>query len=448
MTAFSPIVSARVPRYTSYPTAPHFHSGIGSSAFRAWLEALAPDRALSLYFHIPFCDTLCWFCGCHTTIINHYSPLLDYLGWLRREVDQVAAMLGTRRRVAHIHWGGGSPTLLAPDHIRALSAHIRQKFEVLPESEFAVEIDPRGLTDATIAAMAEVGVNRASIGVQDCDDTVQRAINRIQPFSVTASAVDRLRAAGIDAINIDVMYGLPYQSVAHVQQTIAAMLILGPQRYAVFGYAHVPSFKKHQALIPAGALPDEEERLRQSEAARALLTSSGYVPVGLDHFALANDPLAIAQSEGSLRRNFQGYTADTADALIGFGASAISALPEGYVQNCSDVPSWRRALATGTFAKAKGIALSREDILRRAVIERLMCDLSVDLREMAAGYGFPEDHFASEIADLSVYAESGILEIASGRIRVSPDARSFVRIVSSVFDAYLRTAPATHSVAV
>ncbi len=442
------LLVARVPRYTSYPTAPHFHAGIGAPAFRSWLEELPEETGLSLYVHIPFCDTLCWFCGCHTRVVNRYSPVQGYLEWLVREIDGVADILGSARKVTHLHWGGGSPTLLSPADIGRLSDHLRRRFRIATDAEFAVEIDPRGLSDATIAALAAAGVTRASIGVQDCDPRVQRAINRIQPFEVTKSAIERLRDASITAINIDLIYGLPHQTTELVRRTIEATLALEPDRYAVFGYAHVPAFKKHQNLIPAEALPGFEERAAQFTATHALLTACGYAAIGLDHFAKAGDPLAVAQRAGTLRRNFQGYTTDQASALIGFGASSISSLPQGYVQNAADVPAWRRALAGGLLPASRGIRLSREDRLRAAVIERLMCDLEADVGALAERFGCPANHFAAELADLAPLEADGWIAVAGTRVSIRPEARAFTRIVASAFDAYLPKSTAIHAAAV
>ena len=442
------LLEARVPRYTSYPTAPHFSGAVGATTYRTWLEALPVEVPLSLYLHIPFCDTLCWFCGCHTSVINRYSPVNDYLQWLDREIELVAAALGGRRRVAHVHWGGGSPTLLQPSDIIHVADQLRTRFELQDDCEFAVEIDPRGLSAPTVNALAAAGVNRASIGVQDCDAKVQRAINRIQPIEETSDAVRGLRDAGIVAVNFDIMYGLPHQTVEMVERTIDATLALEPQRYAVFGYAHVPHFKKHQALISEEALPDGRERLEQCDAATRALTAAGFEAIGLDHFARPADPLAVAARGGRLRRNFQGYTTDAAPALIGFGASAIGALPQGYAQNAPDVPTWRRSLAAGYLATARGIAVSPEDRLRRSVIERLMCDLEVDLDLLAAEHGFSATTFAPEMALLEAYARDGMISSDGGTIRVQNHARSLVRIIASVFDTYLRASEARHSVAV
>jgi oxygen-independent coproporphyrinogen-3 oxidase len=404
--------------------------------------------ALSLYLHVPFCDTLCWFRGCHTKIVNHYSPLKSYLGLLLSEIETVAAIIGPGHPVTHIHWGGGSPTMLSPDDVKTLAGALAAHFTIAPDAEFAIEIDPRGLKDEMIAALAQAGINRASIGVQDCDETVQRAINRIQPFEETRSAVERLRTAGIVALNIDLIYGLPHQTQANVAHTIDMALTLAPRRFAVFGYAHVPHFKKHMQLIDEKALPDAEERLAQFELAHALLCASGYVAIGLDHFARPGDSLALAQRAGKLARNFQGYTTDDAPALIGLGASSISALPQGYAQNKAEVPDYRKAILAGELAVARGIALSDDDRLCRAIIERLMCDLAVDLDAVGAPFGKSAADFRPELAALAPYAEQGVVAIEGGRLTVPPAARAAVRLVAAAFDSYLGKSQAVHAGAV
>ena len=447
MNSRAELFSARVPRYTSYPTAPHFHDGINGQTFADWLRQLPPAMPLSLYLHIPFCDTLCWFCGCHTTVVNRYSPVADYLDHLFAEIANVGASV-RGHPVTHIHWGGGSPTMLSPADVKTLKAALAAQFAIAADAEFAVEIDPRGLQDEMVAALAEAGVTRASIGVQDCDEIVQHAINRIQPFEETRSAVDRLRAAGIHALNIDLIYGLPHQSLAHIARTIDLSLTLAPQRFAVFGYAHVPHFKKHMLLIDVAVLPDAEARFDQFELAHALLCAAGYVPIGLDHFARENDSLARAQKAGTLARNFQGYTSDDAPALIGLGASAISALPQGYVQNHPDVPAWRKAVDAGELAVARGIALSDDDRLRRAIIERLMCDLEVDLDRVGAPFGKSAVDFAPEAWALRHLMAEGFVDFIGSRLIVPPEARAAVRLVASAFDTYLAKSNAVHAVAV
>lgn len=437
------LFNARVPRYTSYPTAPHFHAGIGQSEVRQWLAGLPPRLPLSLYVHIPFCDTLCWFCGCHTTVVNRYSPVQSYLNNLFTEIATIAPLLAGHP-VTHLHWGGGSPTMLTPDDVRALKGTLTRHFDFAPDAEFAVEIDPRGLKDELIATLGECGLTRASIGVQDFDDTVQKAINRIQPFDETERVVNALRQAGVKSLNIDLIYGLPHQSRANVARTIELALRLKPQRFAVFGYAHVPHFKKHMQLIKTEALPDAEERLAQFELAHSLISAAGYAAIGLDHFALPDDSLAIAANNGTLARNFQGYTSDDAPALIGLGASSISALPQGYLQNKPEVPEWRKSIEAGELPVARGIALSADDTLRRAIIEKLMCFLEVDL----GAFGKTVGDFPREMEALGPLIAAGLVLCEGTRLRVPAASRAAVRLVASVFDTYLANSKAVHAVAV
>jgi oxygen-independent coproporphyrinogen-3 oxidase len=440
--------AASVPRYTSYPTAPHFHAGITGAVHRQWLAELPPETPLSLYAHIPFCDSLCWFCACHTTAVNHYAPVRAYCDLLLDEIDSAADALPGRMAVRHIHWGGGSPTLLNGEDIARLNAKMRERFDVLPDAEFAVEIDPRGFSPAMAASLAAAGVTRASLGVQDCDPAVQRAINRIQSDDETFNAITQLRAEGVSSINIDLVYGLPRQTLESWKRTLDFVLWLKPDRIAVFGYAHVPSFKKQQALIPAELLPDVEARLAQAEAARHILCAHGYAAIGIDHYARPHDALAVAARSGTLCRNFQGYTTDNAGALLGFGASAISALPQGYVQNLSVVPEYRKALTAGTLPAARGITLTGQDRLRRAIIERLMCDLSADLarllREHAPDGADLEDAFAA----LSPLTADGMVLLEGSRITIAPEWRAAARLACAAFDQYLGRSAARHSIAV
>jgi oxygen-independent coproporphyrinogen-3 oxidase len=440
------LLNARVPRYTSYPTAPHFHAGITNEMYRDWLAQAEPGAPLSLYVHVPFCDTLCWFCGCHTTVVNGYSPVGSYLDYLLRELDLIGGIVSGR--VTHIHWGGGSPTILRPDDVRRLASEIRNRVEVAPDAEFAVEIDPRGFDAAMAQALAHAGITRASIGVQDYDPIVQRAINRIQGPEVTADAVRALRRHGINRLNVDLIYGLPHQTSRGLGETIEAVLRLEPDRLAVFGYAHVPHFKKHQNLIPLDALPGPVERLEQADLAHALLTARGYVPIGIDHYAKPDDSLAIAQGERRLARNFQGYTADTAPALIGIGASSIGALPQGYVQNIADVPSYRAALKERRLPIARGIALSADDRMRRDVIGRLMCDLEADLVSISTAHGFADDYLDAEIRALEPLATAGIVDIDRRRISVATKWRTLTRVVCAAFDRHLRSTTKQHAQAV
>lgn len=448
MQPIAEMFSAKVPRYTSYPTAPHFHAGIDAQTYSGWLAAVPQDKPLSLYVHIPFCDTLCWFCGCHTTAVTTYKPITDYCDLLLQEMVLVSRALETRRQVNHIHWGGGSPTMLRiPDMLRINEA-IRAQFDVVPDAEFGIEIDPRGLDPSTVQALKVAGVTRASIGLQDCDPKVQRAINRVQTDEETAQAVFLLREVGIPSLNIDLVYGLPYQSLTSWERTLDFALWLNPDRLAVFGYAHVPQFKKHQALIPEAALPDIELRFQQAELARHVLCAHGYVAVGLDHFAKPHDPLARAAASRSMARNFQGYSTDHASTLVGLGASAIGSLPDGYVQNLATVPAYRAALAKGELPIARGVALSKDDRLRRAIIERLMCHLEVDLDQISKDFKASAADFSDVLEALGPMAADGVISVDQGKLTISPAWRSATRLVCAAFDQYLARSPARHSVSV
>jgi oxygen-independent coproporphyrinogen III oxidase len=430
--------SGPVPRYTSYPTAPHFRTTVAAETAAAWLEALPATTALSLYLHIPFCRSLCWFCGCHTKITRRDAPVERYLATLFEEIALVARRLGAPRRVAHIHLGGGSPSLLPPDDLRRLAETLHRRFAIAGNAEFAIEIDPRTIDDARAAALAEIGVNRVSLGVQDFDPTVQRAINRVQPFELTARVVDALRGRGIGGLNLDLMYGLPLQTLGGMARTVEQAIGLAPDRLALFGYAHVPWLKKHQNLIHAAELPGPWERWCQAQAAARGLAAAGYVPIGLDHFARPEDPLARAAAEGTLRRNFQGYTADPAGALLGFGASAIGSLPAGFLQNHPDLKAYDGAVSAGRLPTARGLAVTREDGLRAAVIERLMCALGADVGAVCRSFGFPADHLDDALWRLNALAADGLVEVAGRRVTVPEHARLLVRNIAACFDAYLQ----------
>ncbi|MEI6559769.1 MAG: oxygen-independent coproporphyrinogen III oxidase [Rhodospirillaceae bacterium] len=428
---------ARVPRYTSYPTAPHFGPAVGPAQVRDWLGRLAGGTAASIYLHIPFCESMCWYCGCHTKVVARYQPVAEYLEQLRREIDLIADAIPGRLVVGHLHWGGGTPNMVEPADFTAVMAAIRARFDFSPAAEVAVEIDPRTLSPAHVEAMAASGVTRASLGVQDFDAEIQKSINRVQPFEQTREAVERLRAAGVGAINLDLMYGLPAQTQEHCRHSAELALSLRPDRLAVFGYAHVPWMKTHQRMIDEAALPDALERWRQFAVISGTLVAGGQQAIGLDHFARAGDTMAVAQRAGRLRRNFQGYTTDGSEVLLGFGASAIGALPEGYVQNSPDYHRYESAIAAGQPATARGLALSPEDRLRRDLIERLMCDLAVDLEQVAARHGAAPDHFDPDLAALSALAADGLVAIDGRRLTVPEGARPLVRLVAAAFDPYL-----------
>lgn len=437
-----------VPRYTSYPTAPHFHLGVTATTYRDWLASVADDQPVSLYFHVPFCARMCWFCGCHTKVVRQYRPVADYASLLRREVRLVADAIPIRPVVTHVHWGGGTPTMLSQEDFAGLTATIRQHFRFAHDAEVAVEIDPRTLTEERASALAGCGVIRASLGVQDFNETVQESVNRIQPYEMTAQAVAWLREAGIEEINFDLMYGLPHQTVEDVIRTVDLATRLVPDRLAVFGYAHIPWMKTHQRMIDQAALPGATERLAQAEAAAARLVEHGYRHIGLDHFARPDDPLTRALEAGRLKRNFQGYTTDRAKSLLGFGASSIGTLAEGYVQNSVPFRAYADAIRNDQLAVMRGVRLDADDRLRRAVIERLMCDLVVDLGDMAANFAAPVDGFAPELSALTPMERDGLVEITGSCIRITEYGRPLMRSVCAVFDRYLNAGQTRHSRAV
>lgn len=437
-----------LPRYTSYPTAPHFHTGIGNDTYRAWLGALAPDATLSLYLHVPFCDTLCWFCGCHTKITRQYAPIAAYMGTIYQEIAAVAAALPAGLRVRQVHWGGGSPTILTPDDMRHAGRILHDAFAFAPDADFAVEVDPRGLDQARVEALAAIGLSRVSLGVQDFDPAVQVAINRVQSFEETEAAVRMFRAAGVGSLNIDALYGLPGQHVQQVLGTMALIVRLRPDRIALFGYAHVPWMKRHQTLIDEAALPGLTERHMEAEAAAELLVGEGYVRIGMDHFALPHDPMARAVREGRLRRNFQGYTVDPSDALIGLGASAIGQLPQGYIQNEVAIGRYRERIARQGLSVSRGFALAAEDRLRAFVIERLMCDLAYSQAELCRQFGGAADAVAAVAAAVVKDDSDGLVAATADGFRVTARGRPFLRSIAARFDAYLGSGGARHSAAV
>jgi oxygen-independent coproporphyrinogen-3 oxidase len=435
-----------VPRYTSYPTAPHFKPDVGADVYAAWLAELAPAEALSLYLHVPFCAELCLYCGCHTKAVRRREPLDAYADNVIGEISLLAGRLG-RRKVSHLHWGGGTPSILDSGKLIEIAQHLDEAFDLSCRREHAIELDPRHVGRPLVRTLASIGVNRASLGVQDFAPHVQQAIGRIQPYEMVANAIDTLREFGVKKINLDLMYGLPRQTTQDVRRNVALAASLKADRIALFGYAHVPWFKPQQRLIETAALPGPGARLEQTEAAREALTSFGYETIGFDHFALPHDDLAVAARTGRLRRNFQGYTTDDANALVGLGASAIGRLPQGFVQNAPDVGGYARAIAAGRLATARGVALAADDRLRGCVIERLMCDLQADIHAIAAEFG-SDERFTAELMALQPFVSEGLVRVQGNHISLSEKGRPFVRLLASVFDSYLQHGRERHSVAV
>jgi oxygen-independent coproporphyrinogen III oxidase len=436
-----------VPRYTSYPTAPHFVASIGANTYASWLADLQKSDALSLYLHVPFCQDICLYCGCHTKAVRRPEPVDAYAERLAREIDLVADHTGCRR-IVYLHWGGGTPSILGADRLRNLVSQLDVRLDLAALREHAFELDPRHVTKELAAALADIGVTRASLGVQDLSAHVQQAIGRVQPFSVVQQAVDTLREVNINEINIDLMYGLPNQSVYDIQRTAALVHELKPQRLAVFGYAHVPWIKRHQRLLDEASLPAPAVRFDQATAAHETLTSLGYEPIGLDHYAIPRDNLAVAARARTLRRNFQGYTTDNASALIGIGTSAIGRLPQGYVQNASDTSNYSRAIMSDCFATARGLVLSAADRIRGRIIEELMCHLDCDIGEILDEHNDIQDSFEREFEALMPFVSDGFVQIDGHRIIVDESGRRYLRLIASTFDAYLLNFYARHSVAV
>lgn len=438
----------RLPRYTSYPTAPQFSDAIGHEAYGSWLASLPAGTSASLYLHVPFCRSMCWYCGCHTTITQRNAPIVDYLEVLRREIGLAADRLSSPLPVCHVHFGGGTPTIMQPDEFMELVGLLRQRFSLDAGTEIAVEIDPRTLTRAMTAALGEAGVTRASLGVQSFDPVVQRAINRFQSFEQTARATEGLRAAGVRGVNFDLIYGLPHQTVESCIETVHKSIELRPERFSVFGYAHVPTFKRHQRKIDEVVLPDGAARYEQAEAIAEALVEAGYRRIGLDHYALPEDSMVRAQVDGVLHRNFQGYTTDPSDVLIGFGASAIGRLPQGYVQNEIVLGRYAERISRGELATAKGYALTADDRLRADLIERVMCDFKVDVAEVCGRHGTAPESILQAIPRLQMLEKDGIITLEGNVLSVNDDTRFLVRSVASAFDAYLGRSGRTHSRAV
>lgn len=425
-----------VPRYTSYPPATGFHDGVGLQTWSDWMRRQPTGSNLSLYIHIPFCKSMCWYCGCHTTIPNRHDRIARYLDALDADIRRRAGYAPVGSRVTCIHFGGGSPDMLEPAEFAHIMTRLREQFTITSDAEIAVELDPRGVTTELCTAMADHGVNRASLGVQDLSSEVQLLINRVQPRAMVEAAADRLRAAGIRAINMDMMYGLPAQSRERVIATATALAEMGADRISVFGYAHVPWFKKHQRAIPDSRLPGASERFEQMLAAAATLGDAGYDAIGFDHYARPDDPLAIAAAKGTLRRNFQGYTTDSCDLLIGLGASAISETPQGYVQTIADPVRYAEAVMSGADMLARGVERSPAEFATATRLADLLCRFETELA--------PTDN----VDALAPLIADGLAQIESGRLVVTALGRPYVRNIAARLDPALRLAENRHSTAV
>ena len=433
------------PRYTSYPTAPVWKEGVGAREYAALLvESAGEDqpRPLSLYLHLPFCEKLCYFCGCTVVITGTEHRLEDpYLATLEREIDWVASRAGRNRQVVQLHLGGGTPTYFAPDRLEALLARLRERFAFSPDAELGVEVDPRVTTPQHLAPLARAGFNRLSMGVQDFDPRVQAAINRIQPYEDTHRLVEEARGLGFPSVNMDLIYGLPHQTPESFSATIDRVLEIAPDRLAVYSYANVPWMKKHQRILEPH-LPDERTKFEIFQTALERFQEAGFEYIGMDHFARPDDELARARRSRTLHRNFQGYTTKAGTDLIGIGMSAIGEVGDGYVQNARDLAPYRAAIEREGAATFRGVRLTADDRLRKSVIQSLLCHGVIVKAEIEREYGIRFDEtFADALERLRPCAEDGLVELLPSEIRATSVGRVFLRNLAMPFDAYL-TAPA------
>ncbi|MDR2512572.1 MAG: oxygen-independent coproporphyrinogen III oxidase [Puniceicoccales bacterium] len=436
------------PRYTSYPTAVQFSEQASREALLSdAVGDLSGEGELSVYIHLPFCETLCWYCACNTITTRDHGQVALYLDLLRREIALWRSRLARRPRVGQLHFGGGTPSFLRPQEIGALGAMLHDAFDFTATAEVSVEIDPRRLTAEHVAAFRRIGANRASLGVQDFAQEAQRAINRVQSLEATADALRWIREAGFASVNFDLIYGLPMQTVGTFQRTLDEVIRLAPDRLAVFSYAHVPWLRPAQKIFErTGTLPSPEEKLALLQIGIERLTRAGYAYIGMDHFALPGDELAAAQRARRLRRNFQGYSTKAGLSILGLGLSSISQTPGAFRQNEKTLEGYLACINAGELPFTKGLLLQREDRIRQEIIMRIMCDREVDYAVLGArlGVDIPE-HFREEIARLQPLAEDGFVELSAGGLRILPMGCFFRRNIAMVFDAYLASGAEHHS---
>jgi oxygen-independent coproporphyrinogen-3 oxidase len=433
------------PRYTSYPTAPVWREGFRPADYAQILEEAGAARSpapLSLYIHLPFCEQLCYFCGCTVVITGSQHSLEDsYLETLEKEIDWVADRSGSGRSVAQFHLGGGTPTYFAPERLERLAAKIRSRFTFGRDAEIGVEVDPRVTTREHLETLSRLGFNRLSMGVQDFDPQVQKAINRIQPYEETRDLVRQARALGFPSINMDLIFGLPFQTPQTFESTIERVLEIQPDRLAVYSYANVPWMKKHQNLL-LPHLPDEHTKFEIFRTALERFTAAGFEYIGMDHFARPTDELSRARAERTLHRNFQGYTTKAGTDLLGLGMSAIGSIGRAYVQNRRDLGPYREGVARDGAATFRGFRLSDDDLLRRTVIGNLLCHGVVVKREIESRFSIVfDDYFQDALEQLVPCAEDDLVELGREEIRATPLGRIFLRNIAMPFDAYLKTAP-------
>lgn len=429
------LFDTKVPRYTSYPPANHFQNGVGVQSQRQWLQAVPDGSDVSIYIHIPFCKRLCWFCACRTQGTKTLGPVEGYVATLIKEITAVRETLPVSVRMARLHLGGGTPTILSPELMKNLLETVFEEFVPSDDFEFSVEIDPTDAAQDLLQTLVNFGLNRASIGVQDFAPRVQKAIGRAQSFAQTERVSNWLRDAGVQSVNFDLLYGLPHQTTDSFAETIDKVLTMAPDRLAIYGYAHVPWMSKRQIMIKDQDLPDPISRLKLSEQAKAAFMDQGYAVVGIDHFALPSDSLASAAASGKLRRNFQGYTDDTSTTLIGFGASAISRFAEGYVQNAVATSAYQGRITETGFAGNKGFELSSQDFLIATMIEDLMCRFQIDLTRLYQAYPDKWSQIETYIMDL-LSRFPDVLDRHDDVVALRPEARMLIRIIAHDIDGF------------
>jgi oxygen-independent coproporphyrinogen-3 oxidase len=440
------LFNARVPRYTSYPTAPHFNASLDHGRFSNWIAAVPAGGEISLYLHVPFCRRLCWFCACRTQGTSSDDPVRTYAQTLKSEIALLKARLAPGVTLSRLHWGGGTPTMMPADLIAELAENIFDAVPMGPQAEFSVEIDPNEIDAPRLNALAAAGMNRASIGVQDFDLEIQKTIGRDQTYEVTRDAILAIREKGVKSLNADILYGLPHQTPGRIADSVQKLLSLSPDRVALYGYAHVPWMARRQVMIPSDALPSAMERLDLFETARKLFVWDGYREIGIDHFARPEDGLAVAQANGTLRRNFQGYTDDTSPVLIGLGASSISRFPQGFAQNVSATSDYTKAIRAGQFSTHRGHVFTDDDRLRGRIIEALMCDFAVSSAELIRDYGATQAQLDA-MYGTALAAFPGMLGATTTGLVIPERARPLTRMIARAFDAYDQT-KAQHSAAI
>ncbi|MGJ8602647.1 MAG: oxygen-independent coproporphyrinogen III oxidase [Marivita sp.] len=440
------LFDAKVPRYTSYPTSPHFKNDVKPGDFSDWIEAIPENSDISLYLHVPFCRRLCWFCACRTQGTASGEPVGAYVETLKDELTLLKRHLPRGVRLSRLHWGGGTPTLLSAAQMRDLAAAVREAADFADNYEFSVEIDPNEIDAARLDALFDSGMNRASIGVQDFDPDIQKTIGREQSFETTKRAVDMIRERGIQSLNADILYGLPNQTRSKIVDSVQKLLSLSPDRVALYGYAHVPWMAKRQQMIPSDALPRPDERLELFETARKLFVWDSYDEIGIDHFATKSDGLSVAARSGTLRRNFQGYTDDTSEVLVGLGASSISKFPQGYAQNAPATSAYTKAIRAHGFSTVRGHSFSKQDNLRARMIEMLMCDFRVDTAALVRDFDTTRAEVTSILKAANAELEN-LLVVDDTGLFVPREARPLTRIIARSFDAY-ELSSAGHSSAI